>query len=69
MVLKKKIEEENKMIFQIIDYHKGHTNKELKAVSLTKLKKFCEKEGYKAVWIDFENLILWVTTYKTFTQR
>jgi hypothetical protein len=57
------------MILQVIDYHKGKTGKNLNVATLSKLEKFASKNGYKAVWIDFDNKILWVTSYKKFSQR
>jgi hypothetical protein len=57
------------MRFRVYDYHKGSTNTEVWIDTLEELKRYAEENGYKAVWPDFRNMILFVSEYTNFRQR
>jgi hypothetical protein len=63
------MKEDDMMKLKVIDYHKGNTDTTLQISTLLQLEKFAKVNGYKAVWIDFDNKILWVTSYRKFSQR
>ena len=58
-----------KFELKVVDYHNGVTDKVIEISSLSELKKFRDNNSYNAVWIDFDNGILWVTKYSRFSQR
>jgi hypothetical protein len=57
------------MIFTLIDYHKGKLNIEKSFITLDGLREWGYEKGYKSFIIDFEHMVIWVTTDNRFTQR